>query len=99
LDSGESDEDDSDEFDEDTEIEGDKFGLVMHCVDLVEARAAHRFEPGRNQEIKTLRLTLDPVRVTQRPLILYLVVALLQNGVLAATRLKGFKEYKDGKVK
>ncbi|GAA5901993.1 uncharacterized protein JCM6883_000460 [Sporobolomyces salmoneus] len=91
--------DDSDDFDEDTMIEGDKYGLVMHCVELVEARAAHRFETGRNEKIKTLRLTLDPVRVTQRPLILYLVVALLQNGVLAATKLKGFRELRDGKIK
>ncbi|GAA5984768.1 hypothetical protein JCM5350_004232 [Sporobolomyces pararoseus] len=87
------------EEDEEEEIEGDKYGLVMHCVELVEARAAHRFEPGRNDKIKTLRLTLDPVKVTQRPLILYLVVGLLQNGVLAATKLKGFREFKDGKVK
>ncbi|GAA5970009.1 hypothetical protein JCM3765_007275 [Sporobolomyces pararoseus] len=87
------------EEDEEDEIEGDKYGLVMHCVELVEARAAHRFEPGRNEKIQTLRLTLDPVRVTQRPLILYLVVGLLQNGVLAATKLKGFREFKDGKVK
>lgn len=99
LDDGTLDDDDSDDFDEDTAIEGDKYGLVMHCVEMVEARAAHRFEEGRNEEIKTLRLTLDPVRVTQRPLILYLVVALLQNGVLAATKIKGFKEIKDGKVK
>ncbi|GAA5925007.1 uncharacterized protein JCM15063_005790 [Sporobolomyces koalae] len=96
---GTLDEDDSDEIDEDSAIEGDKYGLVMHCVELVEARAAHRFEPGRNDAIQTLRLTLDPVRVTQRPLILYLFVAALQNGVLAATKLKGFKEIRDGNVK
>lgn len=93
------DDDDQDSIEEDTVLEGDKYGLVMHCVELVEARAAHRFEKGRNRGIKTLRLTLDPVRVTQRPLILYLVVAALQNGVLAATKLKGFKEFKDGNVK
>ncbi|GAA6060292.1 hypothetical protein JCM10212_002933 [Sporobolomyces blumeae] len=95
---GTLDEDDSD-LDEDTAIEGDRYGLVMHCVDLVEARAAHRFEPGRNDKIRTLRLTLDPVRVTQRPLILYLFVAALQNGVLAAAKLRGFKELRDEKVK
>jgi len=99
LEDGTLDEDDEDLLEEDTVLEGDKYGLVMHCVELVEARAAHRFEPGRNEGIKTLRLTLDPVRVTQRPLILYLVVGLLQNGVLAATKLKGFKEFKDGNVK
>ncbi|GAA6010902.1 hypothetical protein JCM11491_004592 [Sporobolomyces phaffii] len=99
LDDGTLDPDSDDEFDDDTRIEGDKYGLVMHCVELVEARAAHRFEDGRNDKIKTLRLTLDPVRVTMRPLVLYLVVALLQNGVLAATKLKGFREIRDGNVK
>lgn len=101
LDDGTHDDlDDADEDEAEEEIEGDKYGLVMHCVDLIEARAGgHRFERGRNETIKTLRLTLDPVRVTQRPLILYLVVALLQNGVLGATKLKGFKQIRDGKVK
>ncbi|GAA5949001.1 hypothetical protein JCM21900_003168 [Sporobolomyces salmonicolor] len=95
LDDGSPDDGDSD-IDEDTVIEGDKLGLVMHCVELVEARAAHRFPRGRNPKIHTLRLTLDPVRVVSRPLILYAVVAAIQGGVLKHAKYKGFKEVVDG---
>lgn len=46
------------------DIEGDKLGLVDHCVDMVEARAAMKFEEGRNPNVKVIRLTLDPVKVS-----------------------------------
>ncbi|GAA5865382.1 hypothetical protein JCM1840_001549 [Sporobolomyces johnsonii] len=95
LDDGSPDDGDSD-IDEDTVIEGDKLGLVMHCVELVEARAAHRFPPGRNPKIHTLRLTLDPVKVASRPLILYAFVAAIQGGVIRRAKFKGFKEMADG---
>lgn len=50
------------------DIEGDKLGLVDHCVDMVEARAAMKFEEGRNPDVKVIRLTLDPVKVSRRAL-------------------------------
>lgn len=62
--------------DEGLDIEQDKLGLVNHCLDMIEARAAKTFEPGRNDKIKVIRLTLDPVRVNQRPLLLYRKLAL-----------------------
>lgn len=63
-----------DNDDEGIEIEGDKLGLVEHCVDLVEARAGKTFPPGRNKDVKVIRLTLDKVKVHSRPFILYAFV-------------------------
>ncbi|GAA6012658.1 hypothetical protein JCM10207_009071 [Rhodosporidiobolus poonsookiae] len=80
-------------------LEGDKLGLVQHCVALVEARAAHRFPAGRNPRVKATRLTLDPVRVTSRPLLLYGVVALLQQSVIARAKARGFREEVDGETR
>ncbi|KAM0792916.1 hypothetical protein ACM66B_002676 [Microbotryomycetes sp. NB124-2] len=78
------------------DITQDKLGLVEHCIEMIEARAACKFEPGRNPRIKTIRLTLDPVRVTQRPLLLYLFVAGLQLLVTLKLKARGFTEVRDG---
>ncbi|KAK4048059.1 hypothetical protein OIO90_005960 [Microbotryomycetes sp. JL221] len=84
------------DLDEDgLEIEQDKLGLVEHCIEMIEARAATRFKPGRNMNIKTIRLTLDPVRVTQRPLLLYIFVYLMQRLVTFNMRARGFVEIFD----
>lgn len=72
-----------DDDDEGIEIEGDKLGLVEHCVDLVEARAGKIFPQGRNEKIKVIRLTLDPVRVVSRPFILYAFVWALQKVIVS----------------
>ncbi|BGO88940.1 hypothetical protein NBRC10512_005694 [Rhodotorula toruloides] len=76
-------------------LEADPLGLVNFCVSLVELRSAHKFAPGSNPAVKPMRLTLDPVRVTSRPFLLYLVVAALQNAVIAHAKAKGFKEARD----
>lgn len=79
-------------------LEADPLGLVNFCVSLVELRSAHKFAPGSNPAVKPMRLTLDPVRVTSRPLLLYLVVAALQNAVIAHAKAKGFKDARDDKT-
>ncbi|GAA5885028.1 hypothetical protein JCM6882_007198 [Rhodosporidiobolus microsporus] len=80
-------------------VDGDKLGLVHHCLSLVEARSAWRFPSGRNPRVKATRLTLDPVKVSSRPLLLYGVVAALQNGVIRRAGLKGWREEKDGETR
>ncbi|BGP37379.1 hypothetical protein JCM10450v2_001288 [Rhodotorula kratochvilovae] len=77
-------------------VAADRLGLVHHCLVLVEARAAHVFPPGRNPAVKPLRLTLDPLRVTSRPLLLYVVVNLLQKAVMGRALTRGFKKCEDG---
>lgn len=73
-----------------------KLGLVNHCVDLVEARSATIFKPGRNDKIKVIRLTLDPVRVWSRPVILYGFVWCAQRLVRANASRYGLNEFRDG---
>ncbi|KAK4705167.1 hypothetical protein P7C70_g1037, partial [Phenoliferia sp. Uapishka_3] len=80
-------------------IDGDKLGLTEHCVDMVEARAGRPFPPGRNPDVKTIRLTLDPVRVWSRPLILYVFVWCLQKIIIANSTRHGFKEVKGGDLR
>ncbi|GAA5867473.1 hypothetical protein JCM3774_002914 [Rhodotorula dairenensis] len=77
-------------------FDSDKLGFIHFCLTLCEARAASRFAPGRNPSVTALRLTLDPVRVVSRPLLLYGVVALLQNAIIGRAKLRGFREYDDG---
>jgi hypothetical protein len=64
------------------DLDGDKLGLVDHCVELVEARSGVNFKEGRNPDVKVIRLTLDPVKVIGRPLILYLFVWCVQKAVI-----------------
>lgn len=66
---------------------------------MVEARAARPFPDGRNPNIKTIRLTLDPVRVWSRPLILYVFVWSLQKVVVGNSKRHGFREHKDGDLR
>lgn len=67
----------------------------MQCVDLIEHRAVTKFAPGRNPAIKVIRLTLDPVRVYSRPLILYVFVWLATKAVTVNSKRHGFKEVRD----
>ncbi|GAA5998083.1 uncharacterized protein JCM10292_002311 [Rhodotorula paludigena] len=76
-------------------VDCDRLGLVHHCLTLVQARAAHVFPPGRNARVRPLRLTLDPLRVTGRPLLLYVVVGLLQKAVMGRAITRGFRRYDD----
>lgn len=88
-----------DEDEADLEIEKDKLGLVEHCIEMVEARAAKIFKPGRDPRVKAIRLTLDPVKVVGRPLLLYVFVWFLQRTIIARMLVKGFKTYEIGTEK
>ncbi|KAK4703112.1 hypothetical protein P7C70_g3102, partial [Phenoliferia sp. Uapishka_3] len=84
----------------DTNIEdhaSDKLDLVDQGLVLLEARVGRKFPPGKNTKIRAIRLTLDPVKVLSRPLLLYLFVFGLQK--LAVFRARGFKEYRDGNTR
>lgn len=45
--------------------------LLEQTYDLLEARTGTTFLPGNNPNIQILRLTLDPVNIRGRPMILY----------------------------
>lgn len=88
-----------DDDEKDLDIEGDKLGLVEHCVELVEARAGRKFPPGRNPKIKVIRLTLDEVKVLSRPFILYAFVWLAQRLVIGISKRNGFSEERTGSTR
>lgn len=92
--SGDSTESDSSDDGSVHYTEHDKLSFVVDCVRLVEARVGCAFPAGINTKVKEIRLTLDPVKVTSRPLLLYLFVMCMQK--LAISRAQGFTEYKDG---
>ncbi|KDE03487.1 hypothetical protein MVLG_06049 [Microbotryum lychnidis-dioicae p1A1 Lamole] len=77
-------------------LEQDKLGLLEHCLDLVEFRAGGSLREGRNPRCRVIRLTLDPVRVTQRPILLYSIVGCLQQYVGFKLRARGFVTCEDG---
>lgn len=49
--------------------------------------------------MKVIRLTLDPVRVFSRPLVLYVFVWLVTKAITANAKRHGFKEIKDGDMR
>jgi hypothetical protein len=61
----------------------------------VEHRAASTFPLGSNPGIKAIRLTLDPVRVLSRPLVLYGFVWMLAKLMMVNARRHGFREITD----
>ncbi len=72
--------------------------LMQRGLELMEKRMKHTFPPGRNPQIRAIRLTLDPLRVAHRPFGHYVVT----NGVTAAVirdacKNKGFQRQRAGK--
>ncbi|TPX64204.1 hypothetical protein SpCBS45565_g06028 [Spizellomyces sp. 'palustris'] len=65
-------------LDEDLDtIDSDKRVHVDDLVSLIEERLGHVFAPGSNPAAKCIRLTLDPVQATHRPLVYYLATKCL----------------------
>ncbi|KAK0548151.1 hypothetical protein OC845_003701, partial [Tilletia horrida] len=48
--------------------------LLNDCVDAMESRLRWTFPPGRNQAVKCVQLSIDPVQVMSRPFGFYVVV-------------------------
>lgn len=63
------------------EADPDRLALLEWAFGLIQARSAQTIPPGRGVNVRPLRLTLDYVRIDQRPLLLYLVI----NGINAWT--------------
>lgn len=50
------------------------FTMIMRMVDMVDKRFDLRLEHGLNTDVRTLRMTLEPLEVIHRPLCVYLCV-------------------------
>lgn len=68
------------------------FTMIMRMVDMVDKRFDLKLEHGLNTDVRTLRMTLEPLEVIHRPLCIYLCVTYVPrffgNCVL---RLQGFE--------
>lgn len=68
------------------------FTMIMRMVDMVDTRFELHLEHGLNTDVRTLRMTLEPLEVIHRPLCVYLCVTYVPrffgNCVL---RLQGFE--------
>lgn len=73
------------------EAEGNKLDFLNYVVSLVEARGGMEFQPGRNPKVKTVRLTIDPVRITSRPFLFYLSTWAFNHMTRNKCRKAGFE--------
>ena len=60
-------------------------------ADYAESLICHSFPPGHSASVRSIRLSLDPLRATPRPLIHYAVVTALRGMGLLAVRALGFR--------
>jgi hypothetical protein len=82
-------------------IRGDRLEFLHYCREMIEARQGYAFpESGPNwKPLKCMRLTLDPVVVHSRPLLLYLVVNAVSYITLLRAQWDGFKLEQKGRIR
>ncbi|KAF8311849.1 hypothetical protein DL93DRAFT_1365536 [Clavulina sp. PMI_390] len=64
-----------------------------HYIDLLEQACSHPFPPGRAEDLPFMRLTLDAVHVTSRPLLWYLIVLGIDTVTHLSLRFAGLHHY------
>jgi hypothetical protein len=82
-------------------VRGDRLEFLHYCRELIEARQGYAFtESGPDWEpLRCMRLTLDPVVVHSRPLLLYLVVNAVSYVTLLRAQWDGFKLERKGRIR
>jgi hypothetical protein len=64
---------------------------LTSLTDHAETLLRHRFPPGHSSSVRSIRLSLDPLRATQRPLVHYAVVSALRGVGILGVRALGFR--------
>ncbi|EJF60429.1 hypothetical protein DICSQDRAFT_63022 [Dichomitus squalens LYAD-421 SS1] len=59
----------------------------------IEQLLGHKIEEGRNHTVHALKVSLDPVVTANRPLLWYVIVALIDTIATTQLYLKGFRHY------
>lgn len=72
-----------------------KLGFLHQGLYMLEARAGYKLPEGRKEGVKSIRLHLDPVRATGRPLAKYLVTGLFNKLIERRIRRAGFEKHTD----
>ncbi|KAF9018560.1 hypothetical protein BDZ89DRAFT_1073793 [Hymenopellis radicata] len=66
---------------------------INSYVEALEKVVGHSFPPGRNNEVKSMRLSFDPVVTLHRPLIWYIIVGFLDMFTACNFAVTGLKHY------
>lgn len=74
---------------------GAKMSFLFHGLYMLEARSGMRLPEGRNTNVSSIRLHLDPVKVTSRPLAKYLVTGFFNVMLQRRATRSGFKRVDD----
>lgn len=82
-------------------IRGDRLEFLHYCREMIEARQGYVFKQSLPDwtPLPCMRLTLDPVIVKSRPLILYLLVNTLSYATLLHAQWDGFKLENKGRIR
>jgi len=82
-------------------VRGDRLEFLHYCRELIEARQGYAFEesPSDWTPRPCMRLTLDPVIITSRPLLLYLAVNAVSYATLLHAQWDGFSLEQKGRIK
>lgn len=82
-------------------VRGDRLEFLYYCRELIEARQGFTFpeaKPGWTPR-PCMRLTIDPVVVTARPLALYAAVNLVSQWTIWSAKRHGFEKEQEGRMK
>lgn len=66
-------------------------------IETIEKLVGRRFEPGRNDLTRSMRIAFDRVLMCHRPLVWYAIVGLVDVFTAVSLALLGFKHYDQGK--
>ncbi|PRP85129.1 hypothetical protein PROFUN_07200 [Planoprotostelium fungivorum] len=66
---------------------------LHHYIQLIEEKMDHKFPPGYNDKVTSMRLNLDHVPPLHRPLLIYLVISLLDTFSQLQLFYKGYTHF------
>ncbi|KAE8216061.1 hypothetical protein CF327_g793 [Tilletia walkeri] len=77
----------------------DEAEMLNDCIDAIETRLRWNFPPGKNEAVKCVRLSIDPVNILSRPIGFYLVTNAYTYGVQQYIRwAHGVKKVRYGRT-
>jgi hypothetical protein len=82
-------------------IRGDRKEFLYYCRELIEARQGYAFKeaPPDWKPLPCMRLTLDPVVVKSRPLLLYMAINAVSYVTILHAQWDGFTLERQGRIK
>ncbi|KAH8102381.1 Alpha/Beta hydrolase protein [Cristinia sonorae] len=75
------------------EVQKESENELLEYVDMLEGLMGRCLPSGRNGEVQSMRITLDPVVSCHRPLVWYLIVGLIDTYTCFTLSRSGFRHY------